>query len=89
MRAWRDDAPGYDLLFFLLGFFLADVLPAFFAVVLLAPAAFLPLPLPFPKAASQPSLYFFVAPTRTIVTAVVLVAGQRLMKASRGSRDRH
>ena len=68
-----------------LGYFLpllAFLLAPFLAVVFLA-ADFLALL--FPKACSQPSLYFFVAPTRTIVTAVVLVAGQCLMEAPHGS----
>ena len=63
--------------FFLAAFFFAglaadlvDFLAAFLAGLATVADFFLPLE----KAASQPSEYFFVVPTRTIVTAVILTS---------------
>ena len=64
----------YFLPFLLLAFFLVDAFLAegALAVAFLAAGAAELLLLPLLNADSQPSEYFFVAPTRTIVTVVSL-----------------
>jgi hypothetical protein len=61
---------------------LADFIATFLAAAGFLGAAFL---LPLVKAASQPSEYFFVVPTRTIVTAIYL--SNNAIEANRGSSE--